>query len=183
MTNKNSKRIKKEKIQTEEQVEAIRFVRILLILIVIVLGVYFFTRLFVTKDLFDKDSGETKTIKGEINYNKTLIGNMFNKSDNDYYVILYNTEDINAIYYSGLITNYQKNEKALKVYFADLSNPLNEKYAAKEDTKVNVNTTDFDKFRVGDLALIKISNGKITKALTSEKDTAKELEYVKSTES
>lgn len=170
-----TKRIKKEKYHTDEQLEAIRFVKILLVLVILIVGIYFLTRAFVTKDLFNKKETDN-TVQGEINYNTTLIGSMFSKPEEEYYVMIYDTENINAVYYSGLASNYSRKEKALKVYFADLNNGLNKKYVAKENENVNVNTIDFDEFKVGELALIKVSKGKIVKALTEEEEIAKELE-------
>lgn len=177
--NNNAKRIKKEKYHTEEEMEMTQFIKILVVLVILVLGVYFFTRIFVTKDLFGKDDSSSVTTKGEYNYNATLIGNMFNRPEKDYYVMIYDTENINAVYYSGLISNYSNGtnkDKALPIYFADLNNGLNKKYVTEDKNLVNVNTTDFDKFKVGELALIKVSNGKIAKSLTNEDEIAKELD-------
>ncbi len=175
----NTKRIKMEKNHTEEEIEMTRFIKILVVLVVLVLIVYFFTRIFVTKDLFGPKDSESKITEGIINYNATLIGNMLKKPEKEYYVMMYNTEDINAVYYSGLISNYSRNKEPLTIYFADLNNGLNQKYVTDNKNEINVNTTDFEKFKVGELALIKVKDGKITKALTEEEKIAKELEYIK----
>ena len=81
MTDKRGiKRIKKEKYQTEEQLEVVRFVKILVVVLIIVLGVYFFTRIFVTKDLLNDTKVPKETIAGQINYEITNIGSMLNKN-------------------------------------------------------------------------------------------------------
>lgn len=181
MTNKNNnKRIKMDKFETEEQVELKQFIKILIVLIILVVGVYFLTRIFVTKDLFNKKEETSETTPGSINYSTTLIGNMFNKEDKEYYVLMYDTEDIQAAYYSGFISNYSKNDKHLKIYFANLSNPLNKKFVVENNEGVNINTTDFNEFKVGNIGLLKISEGKITKAITNVEEIATELEYKKS---
>lgn len=177
---KNSKRIKMDKYETEEQIELKQFIKILIILIVLVVGVYFLTRIFVTKDLFNKNEENSTTTEGTINYNTTLIGNMFNKEDKEYYVLMYDTEDLQAAYYSGFISNYKKNEKPLNIYFANLSNPLNKKYVVENDDEVNINTTNFEEFKIGKIGLLKITDGKISKAITNIDEIAKELEYKKS---
>ena len=178
---KKTKRIKKEKYQTEEQLEIKRFIRILIILIVLVLGVYLFTRLFVTKDLLNKEKEQETITPGVINYDVTTIGAMFNKAEKEYYVIMYDSKDLNAIYYSGLISTYKRNKAALKIYFADLNSEFNKKYINKEE--ININTEDLTQFKVGNLALLKIKNNKVIKALSNEEDVSKELEYIKSIES
>lgn len=175
---KTSKRIKMDKYETEEQVELKQFIKILVVLIILVVGVYFLTRIFVTKDLFNNKE-ETSTTKGAINYSTTLIGNMFNKEAKEYYVLMYDTEDLQAAYYSGFISNYNRNKDALKIYFANLNNPLNKNYVTENKEEVNINTNDLTKFKVNNLGLIKISDGKVIKALTSDSEIAKELEYKK----
>ena len=79
---KKAKKIKQEKYRSEEQTEMIRFIRILIIVIIFVLAIYFLTRIFVTKDLFNNnDDNETQTVEGTINYNVTSIGSMLNKAE------------------------------------------------------------------------------------------------------
>jgi hypothetical protein len=175
MTKKEkTKRIKKETYHTEEQEEVIRFVKILVIVIILVLVVYLFTRLFVTKDLLNNSTTEKEVTAGSVDYDAMIIGTMLSKSD-DYYVILYNSEDLNSVYYSGLVNAYSNNDDALKVYTIDLSNELNKSYVTDNESEINLKTTDLSKFKVGNLALLKISNQKITKALTTEEEIAEEL--------
>lgn len=176
MTEKRkTQRIKKEKYRTEEQEEAIRFIKILILVILIVIAVYFLTRIFITKDLLNKDSEEQTLIEGSINYNTTIIGEMLTRPEENYYVIMYDSEDLNSIYYSGLASTYGNNENALKVYTIDLGNEFNKKYVVNNPEEVNVNTTNLDSFKVNNLALLKISDKKIIKSLTKEEDIAKEL--------
>ena len=100
MTKNKQKRIKQEKYESEEQLEVKRFILILVILIIIILGIYFLTRIFVTKDLLNNNKKEETTIEGSINYDTTLIGNIYNKPVNEYFVLIYNSEDLNSIYYT-----------------------------------------------------------------------------------
>lgn len=182
MKNKQKeKRIKIDKYESEDQIEIKRFIRILIIIIIFVIAVYFLSRIFVSKDLFNKENNNDTPITGSINYNTTLIGNMFNKSSEEYYVLMYDTNDLQAAYYSGFISNYNRNENALDIYFANLSNPLNKTFVTENADEVNVNTTDFAKFKVGNIALLKISDGKISEALTDSEAIATALEYKKST--
>ena len=79
-----------------------------------------------------------------------------------------------------LFRSYKRNKDALKVYLVDLNNELNKKYIDKEN--VNVNTNNLEEFKVGDVALLKVENGKITSSFTKDEDIQKELEYKKDTE-
>lgn len=169
-------RIKNNRIESEEQIEIKRFIIILLILVILVIGIYFFTRIFVTKDLFgDKDENSNTPITGKVDYNTTLIGAMLNKPEEEYFVLAYKSDDITSdVYYSGLVTNYKKSTKALKVYIADLSNELNKKYYDKE----NVNTSSLETLKLGDVTLLKITKGTIAAVYTKEEDITKQLKYV-----
>ncbi len=176
MAKNQTQKIKREKYRSEEQEEIIRFVWILVIIIILILGVYLFTKVFVTKDL-SKNDNSSETTPGQIDYNTTLIGSMFTKPEKEYYVFIFDTEDVKSVYYSGLITAYKKNKDALRVYTVDLNNELNKKYI--DEDNINVNTNNLESFKVGKLALLKIANGKIDHAYTKEEDIIKLLEYVK----
>jgi len=170
---KDNKRIKMEKYLTDEQNELVRFVRILLIIIILVLAVYFLTRAFVTKDLFKEETKET--VPGEIDYSMTLIGNMLNKPEDEYYVIMYSSEDIEANYYNNIVNRYSKNKEHLVVYTSDLANELNKSFIGED----NLNPKELTDFRVKDLALIKVKKGKISKSFTTVEEIVEELKYVK----
>lgn len=54
-----------------------------------------------------------------------------------------------------------KKNDAKKVFWADLSNSLNEKFKAKNKKDVNTNAKSLDDLLVGDFTLLKIKKGKI----------------------
>ena len=159
---KNIKKVDIDKYTSEESKEVKRFIIILLSIIVLVLAVYGITRL-VNKD---KDNNDDRTITaGSIDYDKVSVGTLFNRADSEYYVIVYDGEAPNAIYYSALMNKYMDKEKSNKVYFCDLSNELNKKYYVGEDKDSNPNATTSSELAFKNLTLIKIKNGKIVKYL------------------
>lgn len=170
-----SKKIKLEKYHSEEQIEISRFIRILIIVIILILGIYFFTRIFVTKDLLNNKDNEQNITQGTVNYTITMIGALLQKPEDEYYVMIYDTENLRSIYYSGLMTNYAKNENALKVYFADLNKALNKKFYNPEN--INLKVSKISDLRVGDLTLLKIKDGKISEAYNDENQIANLLKY------
>lgn len=159
---KNIKKVDIDKYTSEESKEVKRFIIILLSIIVLVLAVYGITRL-INKD---KDNNDDRTVTaGSIDYDKVSVGTLFNRADNEYYVIVYDGETPNAIYYSALMNKYMDKEKSNKVYFCDLSNELNKKYYVGEDKDSNPKATTSSELAFKDLTLIKIKNGKIVKYL------------------
>lgn len=159
---KNIKKVDIDKYTSEESKEVKRFIIILLSIIVLVLAVYGITRL-VNKD---EDNNDDRTVTaGSIDYDKVSVGTLFNRADSEYYVIVYDGEAPNAIYYSALMNKYMDKEKSNKVYFCDLSNELNKKYYVGEDKDSNPDATTSSELAFKDLTLIKIKNGKIVKYL------------------
>lgn len=174
MNNIKQKRIKEVGYQSEDQLEIKRFLIILGVLLVFILGIYFFTRIFVTKDLLNNKNTEKEPIPGSVNYNTTLIGNMLNLGANEYFVLIYDFEDLNAVYYSSFASNYLKN-KELPIYLADLHNELNKKYYNKDN--LNLNPSEIANLKVGDLTLFKIKDKKIVNSYNNETEIKTILAY------
>lgn len=165
---KNDKKIKEKKYRSEEQKEVIRFFIILISVLVVVCAVYGISRMFIK----ETNPYEDEVTEGEINYDVVTVGTMFNRSDNEYYVALYEKDDASAILYSAIINKYSKKDKSLKVYFCDLTNSLNKEYV-KDVSNPNAKTIEdvaFSKF-----TFVKIKNGKIVKYFENIDDVKKEL--------
>ena len=165
-----AKRIKKDNYQSEDQIEIKKFILIVVIILVLIVGVYFFTRIFVSKDLLNKK--EDTTTPGVIDYNLTLVGSILNKPEKEYFVMMYNSSASDYVYYVGMASNYSQNEKAFKVYFADLDNELNKGYLGTEE---NAKTNNLEEFKVTGPTLIKIKEGKIVDAYLTKEDMSKAL--------
>lgn len=167
----------KNKYATEEQKEVKKFICLLLGLILIIVGVYFFTRAFVTKDL--KDSGTESTYtEGVINSDIVIAGTMLNRSEKEYYVVAFSSEDTNLSYYNTIITNYVGEEESLKVYHLDTNNALNQKYVAT-DEDASTKFTNLEELKLGKFTLLKIKDGKVTKFITDIEKAKKELSVEK----
>ena len=169
-----TKRIKKDSFQSEDQNEIRRFIIIIAIIIVVILAVYFFTRIFVSKDLLHKE--EKNPAVGTINYDMTLIGSMLNKVEDEYFVLIYNSKDNDYVYYMGIVNNYTSDEEAKRVYIADISNELNKNYISDEE---NLKTDNVEEFRVSKPTLLMVKKGKITDTYTTKEEMAKALKVEK----
>lgn len=169
------KKNKIKKYETEEQKEVKKFIFVLLGLIIMVVGVYFFTRAFVTKDLFDGKSSEVTYTEGVINYDVAIVGNMLNRPYDEYYLIAFDSENTKVNYYNTIVSNYLYNEDSLKIYHIDLANELNKKYIAAEDETITKKFESIDKLKLGEITLIKVESGKVTKFITSIEKIKEEL--------
>ena len=159
------KDIKKNKIkyQTEEQKEIVRFVIVILVVLLSVGLIYLATRAFVTKDLFKAKDETAEVINpGKVNYDVAIMGEIFNRPYNEYYVAIYNKTDGKYISdMSSMVYLYSNKEKHLHIYTVDLSNKMNEGYYDPEN--VNVSAQSLADMKVGDITLLRVKNGKITK--------------------
>ena len=152
--------------------KAIRnFIIIFVIVILVVVGIYFFTKLVVNKDESSTTTNETKEV--EINNSVAIVGTMLNKSEDHYYVILYRSEDEKSYDYSSVVTNYNATDKKLAMYTVDLSNALNSKFYDKENIKLDA--TDINDLRFGDITLLEVKDGKISKSYNSLETIKKAL--------
>jgi hypothetical protein len=154
---KELKKLAKQVNQTEEQKEIKKFLIILLIVVLIIVGVYFFTRAFVTKDLNEEET----TTETTFDYTKTILGSLLNRPYDEYYVLVYNSEDVKANYYANLVSSYQTKDDAIKIYIADLNDEMNSKFYNAEES--NPNAQSVSELQVSDLTLIKVKNKKISK--------------------
>ena len=163
--------MKREKItyKSDEQLEITKFIKILVILLILIGAVYFISK-NVSKN--KESEKENDTVEVNINYDKVIIGNLFNRPYDNYYVFIYDSTGDEAGLYSQLITKYKNNTEAIKTYYADLNNGLNKKFYDVD----NVNyTNDLESLKVGDFTLLKISNGKISKSVSTYENAKKEL--------
>lgn len=162
--------MKKINYQTDEQKEMIHFLIVLGVIIALVLGVYFISKIFV----LDKNLFEVTYQDGTVNYERAIVGTMFNRPEKEYYVMIYDEKDNHGIYYSAISTKYSQSEKALKVYHIDLGSALNSSYYVSDENS-NKNATKPSEVKLKDLTLVKIKNGKITKYLENISEIEKEL--------
>ena len=147
---------KKEKYYTEEQKEIYSFIKILSILIIIFIGLYLFPTLVVDK----KEKMNRTNKEGTVQYSSISVGMILNRADEEYYVLVFDSDDINTSYLVNKAASYRSNLKALPVYTADLSLEFNKPFIAEESFYKPDSVSDI-KFK--GITLIKVSNGKIVK--------------------
>lgn len=163
---KNQKELKKVKINKENSVEDENVVKnfiIITIVIAVLIGIIY----FVTELIKKKPEIEKEITVGAINYDKTSVGTILNRPYDEYFVLVYNEKDKNAVLYSTILTKYMQksnNKDYLKIYFCDLDNTLNNPYYnVNNDNISNKNISSTKDFDFGDLTLLNIKNGKVVK--------------------
>lgn len=159
----------------EEQSEIKRFGITVFCLFIIVFIVSVFTKYVINDG--DINIVVFDSVEGQVNYNIASVGTMLGKADEEYYVYIYSSEDINIYTYQIAASLYtsQDIDDLLAVYYVDLEDSYNTDYIATDDNPENIEATSLDELALGELTLIKVSNGKIVKYLNNLEDIYEEL--------
>lgn len=165
---KNVKNIK-YKNNSGDETEIKSFI-VIIIVIVIVIGIIY----GLTELLKKEEKIEDNVTAVTIDYDKISVGTLLNRPYEEYYVLIYNSEDEKAINYSTLMTKYMQTSEEkdyIKIYYCDLANSLNNKYYnVNDDNMSNNKASSIEELDFGDLTLIKVSNGKITNYIEDYND-------------
>ena len=159
---------KQEKFYTEEQKEIRSFVRILSVILIIFIGLYIFGS--IKGD--NKKKIERTNNAGQVSYDSLIIGTILSKADKEYYVLVFDSEDLNNNYIVTLASSYKSSTNALPIYTADLSLEFNRKFVADES---NYDKEDVANLKFKTTTLLKVKDGQITKFIENEDDIIKEL--------
>lgn len=138
-----------------------KFIIILVAVIVIVIGFYTFTKLVVNKDTANNNETTEET---KIDTSVAIVGTMLKKSNDSYYVFLYDHNSDRANEFQGLYLTMTSSSTS-KIYNVDLGSSFNSKYVDLDNP--NPKASNLDELRFGEITLIKVEKGKITDAYTS----------------
>ena len=130
---------------------------IIVVAVVLLVGMYFLTTVILNKDSDDN----SKITENAIQYDEILAGESFNQSEDEYYVIYYDSSNEYSVI-SSLISSYQLNSSDTKLYSVDLADGMNKKYV----TDGNIVTDNASSLRVKDNTLLKFNNGEVSEVIT-----------------
>lgn len=130
---------------------------IIVVAVVLLVGMYFLTTVILNKDSDDN----SKITENAIQYDEILAGESFNQSEDEYYVIYYDSSNEYSVI-SSLISSYQLNSSDTKLYSVDLADGMNKKYV----TDGNIVTDNASSLRVKDTTLLKFNNGEVSEVIT-----------------
>lgn len=154
MVNKNDK-LKQKKVVNDD-IALVRNIAILLVIVVVIsLGIYFLTDKMIKKDLNNND---TKT-ETKIDYDIATIGTMFNRIEEEYYVILYSKENDGSDL-DNVLATYRSSDNYLKTYYIDLDKKINNYVLGDKLVQSPKNSNEV---KVKEATLYKINNGKVIK--------------------
>lgn len=152
--------------------EMLNLFKIVLIVCAVLIVFYFIT-------LFVNDSGKTDDYSSNnvasIQYDKILVGQILNRNEDEYYVLVEKENDQYLELYNYYLSSYEGESKGLKYYKVDLSDVFNRNYVG-EKTLLD---GDISSFRFSDTTLLKIKNGVLTKIYDNREAIVSYLENLK----
>ena len=152
--------------------ESFKLKNVIIIVVIIMLVLVSFY--FITKYVLEHKTDNTPTVESVIDREKIIFGQMFNKSDNEYYVIAYNSDEKSKEIYNKYIEKYGSKETSIKIYEIDLKDDFNKSYIAN---KSNI-TSNLDELKVSGDTLFKIKDKTIEEYKEGSNDISNYLKEI-----
>jgi len=161
------KNIQKEedKKVTEEKDNYFKFITTLAILLIVFVLSYFIIGLFYTKEIDLKNEDKDAKDEVSIDNNTIMIGQMFEQSKDDYYVLIYDVNDKESLIPTWKSV-YEGKEEPLTIYIVDSKKKFNAKYITTSGS--NKDATNLDDLKVISPTLIRITNKNISEYIEGE---------------
>ncbi len=152
---KNSKKIKQTKFENEDVTQIRNLIIIFIIVVLVCVGVYFLTDSMIKRESSANDS---TTQKVEIDYDIATVGTMFNRVEEEYYVLMYSSENDSKL--DSVLNKYRSSDDYIKTYFVDLDKKVNSTVLGDKLVKEPKNSKEV---KVTGATLYKIKNGSVVK--------------------
>lgn len=129
----------------------------ILIGVIIIIGVAYFVIALINGDFKKKDDAIDDTdeeVTSEIQNEKILASSIFEKDEKEFYVLVYNSTDSKADYYSMLYSDYKNATDSLPIFWVDLNDKLNSDVVVQKDEKTNKYAQELSELRLESPTLI-----------------------------
>ncbi len=140
----------------KQNAELFNFFKIL-IGVLIFIGVFYLIIAFARGEIGSKKQTKEEVVPRTIQNEEILATSVFTKKDKEYYVLLFNSKDINASSYASMYNNYKQGNHDVSMFYIDLNNGFNKDIESKE---TNPKAQNFSELKVSSPTLIHIKNGK-----------------------
>ena len=154
------------KTKSNPELEYMKIIKIA-VGVILVLGLTWLVTAWASGE-FNFGSKKEENEEVSIQYEEIIAGQIFNRVDSEYYVLLFNFTDTFGSYYLSLIDSYKVEEDSLPIYIVDLEKKVNEKYVLGEDEKLVEKPKGLSEFKATNPTLVKIKNGKVTERITGQ---------------
>lgn len=158
---------KKVNKKTEEENEMKGLIKTIIIVLASFLVCYLLFLLMDKIGMFEKGYERPDNSSNEFTYNTAIIGTVFNRPENEYYVAF--DEENGNNYFDSLLSLYKG---SLQIYKVNMSLGINAKYKSEIGNSKAIRSNEL---KIATPTLIKIKNGSIVRYLESINDIESEL--------
>lgn len=155
---KKQNRIKQGKSVSDDEKQIKSLIIIFVVVVLICVGLYFFTDGMIKKE--SNKSLNNEEVK--INYDIATVGTMFNRVEDEYYVLLYSNEE-NGVDLNSALDKYRSSDDYIKTYYIDLDLKINSSANGKDMIE---NPSNSKEVSVTEPTLYKIIDGKVVDCIT-----------------
>lgn len=156
MANRKQRRKNKTKYENDEYTQSTKNMLITLAIVLSVFAIFFLVTTLVNNSKRKLNTTEPVEKETAIQYLEILGDNTFTMTPDEYYVLFYDFDGPNSVYYDYIVNQYDSVEGQY-IYTVDLGNGFNTKFVSKE---TNSKAKKASELKVKEATLIKISNGK-----------------------
>ena len=110
-----NRKIKQSKLVSDDVVKVRNLFILLVSVVIICVGVFFLTEKMIAKE--NKENETKSDVK--IDYDIATIGTMFNRIDEEYYVLIYSNEE-NGKDLNSVLDTYRSSDNYIKTYYITL---------------------------------------------------------------
>ena len=153
-----NRKIKQSKLISDDVVKVRNLFILLVSVAIICVGLF-----FLTEKMIENENKETETKSDvKINYDIATIGTMFNRIEEEYYVLIYSNDD-NGKDLNNVLDSYRSSDNYIKTYYIDLDVKINSIAKSNKFVSKPSNSNDV---KVKEATLFMIKEGKVTKSIT-----------------
>ena len=159
ISNQITKKAEKDSTPVVSNEEIKKLLKIIIMICGVLLVFYFITTLVQNNKTNNNNSDNVAVIQ----YNKILVGEVLNRKDKEYYVLVEKENDS----YIDLYKQYLSTIKDAKFYTTDLSDVFNQNHIG-EETFVQGN--DVSKYKFSKTTLLQIKNGNLINVYKNQEE-------------
>ncbi len=152
------------KINSSSDTEYSKVIKITVIVVLVLVITYLITALATGEIKLGKNKNEEKE-ETSIQYEEILSGEILNRNQNEYYVMLFNFTDTFASYYLSLKDSYLEKDNAKPFYIVDLEKNSNQNIVASDDASIKEYIDNINDLRVENPTIIRVNNHKVVEII------------------
>ncbi len=161
------KKVQKRKLyktSKSNELEYMKVIKIFIVVILIIALTYFVTALMTGEIRFGKKK-EPASEEVSIQYDEITAGQVFSRSDSEYYVLCYNFSDSFSSYYLSFRETYVQKENSLPIYLLDLEKSFNQEMVLEEGENYQQFPSAIADLKVANPTMLKIKNHKVVERI------------------